>query len=435
MMESGGIIKAETATAVMELRFSPKELVRSRYLRSDGEVFETGVKGAEVRWQQGAIAVCILLVYTRLWQEFGLEGDGAVLEGERGSPARSLDNLLNKPGDWTVQMFGESRMGPSIRELVYRKKTVSRNNPVSAVQWNDSLVSPEQIRIWREGEEVEGAAGLESLLRTLLAEFNPRRVEKEWEAMFPVQPEPKSLFQPEGAELEDIVENPVRVKPGWKLPLVGLLALASGLAIGRWWSSGPAEVPAAGSVLVVERFIDSLNSDDVDGAYAMLSRRFQEEMTPEAFEVAFGEQRFNFPRIAGNPYGNTADATTHEFRVTLYVESRVHRIPELENIGRIPLGDLELYADRVSALVAKLTGLGVEPGVVNQLDKLRLERPDASRHIQVICGLSDGEIERIFPEEIATTLDMTLFFEVMRNTAGEWRINDLEDASERLVAF
>ena len=46
------------AVAEFELHFSPKELVKSVLRETDGTVHETGVKGSEVRWQQGAIAVC-----------------------------------------------------------------------------------------------------------------------------------------------------------------------------------------------------------------------------------------------------------------------------------------------------------------------------------------------------------------------------------------
>jgi hypothetical protein len=472
--------------AEFELHFSPKELVKSILREADGEIHETGVKGSEVRWQQGAIAVCLLAVYSRLRVLEGAE-EPPILEGERGSPARSIDNLLNKPGDWALQMFGENRGQPRLREVIYRKRTVSRSNPVSAVQWDAAVLPPERIRIWQAGEELTSCESLKALVRTLVEEFNPRRAAKEWEALFPAPledventgqngtraslpatgvdveemrnaptpptdsapsptlseenrptPAPKSSLPPAFSEGGAVTrEKPSR--PAIKVLIAGatgVLLLVLGMLLGRsLLPSAPlSEVPLR-SASAVEGFIDRLNAGDLEGAYALTSERFQAATPPEAFSVAYGEQRYNFPRLAGNPYRNTAETSAHDYRVALYVETRVHRIPPLEGLSRIPLTEIDVYAERISQLETSLRLLGLDEGVLNQLRKERLERPDASRHVQLVCGLSDDQLEELFPEEISTTLDLTLFFEVVEDPSGQWLIQSIEDASERLVAF
>lgn len=452
-------LDAAPTSMAFELHFSPRELVKSVLREPDGTSHETGVKGAEVRWQQGAIAVCLLAVFTRLKS---LEGaaETPILEGERGSPARSLDNLLNKPGDWALQMFGEHRGQPRLREIVYRKRTVSRSNPISAVQWDASVLDPSEIRVWQAGEELTTPEALRGLIRTLLEEFNPRRAAREWETLFPapLPEEADSLL--EGTAPEKIAGTGTGMTPvplplpdsadrgaspeagktrrlswGVALGLAVALLIALGFFIGRASSEtkAGAESPLA-SAGVVESFIDHLNAGDLEGAYDLTSKRFRAVMPPDAFAVAYGDQRYNFPRLAGNPYRNTADASAHDYRVALYVETRVHRIPALDGLARIPLTQLDAYARRIGELEASLRTLGIDEGVLNQLRKERLERPDASRHVQLVCGLSETQMDSLFPEEIATTLDLTLFFEVVLET-GDWRIQSIEDASERLVAF
>jgi len=237
----------------LSLQFSPRVLVRSRLIDAEGEVHEAGVKDRELRWQKGAIAVSILLVYTKLRAEEGAE-EAPLLEGEQGSPARSLDNLLNKPGDWAEFMFGEVKGQPGIRHYVYRKKAVSGSNPHSALQWDAEALDPAQIEITRANEPVTTPEGLRELLRVLLEEFNPRRVEREWEQLFPAPmaavpaattPAPFPAEQPAGAELPS--ESPVAPVPApsprrlfpW---IVAVMALA--VAAFAWWRPAAEVEPA-----------------------------------------------------------------------------------------------------------------------------------------------------------------------------------------------
>ncbi|MFP4542336.1 MAG: hypothetical protein ACLFR7_11970, partial [Opitutales bacterium] len=329
----------EAPEPVFELHFGPRALARSRLQTVEGAVFQTGQKGAEVRWQQGAIAVCILLVYTRLRY---LEGDAEppVLEGERGSPARSLDNLLTKPGDWALNMFGEERQMPAIRDYLYRKKAVSKSNPVSAVRWDADKLPVERIRLYREGEELATAEELRAFLRVLLEEFNPRRAQREWEALVP--PPPAASLEPVEAETTPrpafagppaapspptepplaMGPSPASAEPGLQRPWVLLVVLVAFFTIGAFFlgqSMAPVARPsgetttrevgaASASAAAVSRFIEYLNAQALDQAYAITRPGFREEVPPEAFAVAFGGQRFNFPRIAGNPYRNRPDS-------------------------------------------------------------------------------------------------------------------------------
>jgi len=186
---------------------------------------------------------------------------------------------------------------------------------------------------------------------------------------------------------------------------------------------------------VVSRFLELLNARDLTGAYALTSQAYQERIPVEGFTIAFGDQRFNFPRIAGNPYRNRGDRRVHEYRVSLYVETEARRIPALESLSRLPVTEARAYAERLETLVEQLTSLGVEPAFLRQLRKERLERADAARYIQLVCGLSDAQLATLYPETVPVTLDLTLFFEVIRLPDDTWRIAEVQDATERLVAF
>lgn len=478
MREGQAVPENDPDHPVFELHFSPRALVRSRLCAEAGEVYESGQKGCEVRWQQGAIAVCILVVYTRL---AALEGadEAPLLQGERGSPARSIDNVLTKPSDWALNMFGERNQLPRIRDFIYRKKAVSKSNPVSAVQWDVEHFPMDAIRIWREGQELTSAEEVRELLRVLLEEFNPRRAEADWAALFPDPPAtPAASGTAPAVETPPVmpvpgatsVPYPGVVPPGQTHPPMAttapfssppfeppasqrpwllLLVLFSFLGIGAYFlgrATGPMpqpvepgtrNAPASESAAVVEEFIELLNARALDEAYALTSQSFREDMSREAFALALGNQRFNFPRIAGNPYRNGADQRVHEYRVTLYVETEVHRIPALEGLARTPVTEIESYARGINQLITELTAAGVDPVYLRQLQKDRLERPDASRYLQLICGLSDADLARLYPEVVTVTLDLTYFFELVRDPAagGAWRVQTAADAADRIVAF
>ncbi len=425
----------------LELHFSPRVLVSSRLETAEGNLHETGSKGREVRWQQGAMAVSILIVYTKLRALESAESETPVLEGERGSPARSIDNLLTKPGDWALNMFGERQQMPLIRDYIYRKKTVSKSNPISAVQWDASTLPPDRLRIWREGIELTKAEELRELLRALFEEFNPRRAEKEWHNLFPEGvpgevAEVSAARSPSGRDGHHDGGNGHR-------PWLLLLLLFAGSAIGFFFlgrSLGPVppvEVPATGSADVVAHFIELLNARAYEEAYALTTAEYRTEVTFAGFLVALGDQRFNFPRIAGNPYRNRVDQRVHEYRVTLYVETVVRRIPPLDDLARLPVTEMEAYAVGIQQLMEQLRELGVDPGLLRQLRKERLERPDASRYLQLVTGISDAELAKIYPEWVTVTLDLTFFFELVRDPDpdGTWRIHTVADAADRLVTF
>lgn len=427
-----------------ELVFSPRALVRSRLFSEAGGVSECGQKGAEVRWQQGAIAVCILVVWTRLCALRG-DAEAPLLEGERGSPARSIDNLLTKPGDWALNMFGEQNGQPAIRDFIYRKRAVSKSNTVSAVQWDTGHFSPDAIRIIRENQPVETESALADLLRVLLEEFNPRRVEREWAALFP-DDSPKVL--PDLPGIEEAGAASARAEEaGSQRPWLLLACLFGCGAVGFYFlgqsmSTGPRPAPleagiaAMASVATLEAFIDSLNAQDLKAAYGLTSPAYREEFSLEAFSVAMGDQRFNFPRIAGNPYRNLPGQRVHEYRVTLYVETEVHRILALEGLDRLPVTEIEAYAEAMRRFTGELIAAGVDPVFIRQLKKERLERPDASRYVQLICGLNAEEISKLYPERITVTLDLTYFFELLQDELdGTWRVQRVSDATDRLVAF
>ena len=428
-----------------ELAFSPRALVRSRLVLDTGEVFESGQKGAEVRWQQGAVAVCILVVWTRLAVLRG-DAESPLLEGARGSPARSIDNLLTKPGDWALNMFGERNGQPGIRAFFYRKRAVSKSNAISAVQWDETHFPASAIRITRENKPLETEEELAHLLRVLLEEFNPRRVQQEWALLFPEEP-PEALtpasvtMAPETHPMAAV--SPAASQKPWLLLACLFVFVALGFYfLGKSNGMGVRPVPleagatASASVATLEAFIDALNAQDIQAAYGLTSAAYREEFSLEAFTVALGGQRFNFPRIAGNPYRNLQGQRVHEYRVTLYVETQVHRIPALEGLDRTPITGIDSYAASIKQFTQDMSAAGVDPVFLRQLKKERLERPDASRYIQLVCGIDARTMAELYPEKLTVTLDLTYFFELVQNPLdGTWSIQSVSDAADRLVTF
>ncbi len=132
----------------LQLYFSAQALVKSHLIEPGGKEWVTGIKDHEVRWHKGTMAICILLLHTKIAQLLQLQADACFLSGDRSSPARSLDNLLNKPGEWVLQMFGEKNGFPAIRHYLYRKKTDTRHNQISELRWYSHALPPENIDIF-----------------------------------------------------------------------------------------------------------------------------------------------------------------------------------------------------------------------------------------------------------------------------------------------
>ena len=334
-------------------------------------------------------------------------------------------------------MFGELNGQPGIRDFIYRKRAVSKSNAVSAVQWDATHFPASAIQIVRENAALETEAELADLLRVLLEEFNPRRVEKEWALLFPDLPSAGP------SEASPIVSDEAESQRPWLLLASLFVFVALGFYfLGQSMSIAPRPVPlvagvsASASAGTLEAFIDYLNAQELEAAYGFTSAAYREELSPEAFAVALGGQRFNFPRIAGNPYRNLQGQRVHEYRVTLYVETEVHRIPALEGLSRTPVTEIDAYAEALKQFTEELTTAGVDPSFIRQLKKERLERSDASRYVQLICGLNASQMTELYPETLTVTLDLTYFFELLQDPLdGTWRVQSVSDAADRLVAF
>ena len=467
------VAQDSTNVPALALHFSPRALVRSRLVDATGTAHEAGVKDREVRWQKGAIAVCILVVYTRLRAWEGAD-ETPVLEGEQGSPARSIDNLLNKPGDWAHFMFGAVKGQPGIRHYIYRKRAVSASNPISAVQWDASALDPKEIEITRENDSVDSVEAMRELLLVLLQEFNPRRAQREFEALTPLETTPPNPLPPapETAVIEpapnppERAPPPVAALPGTPHAQPPLAAGPPGARPGRmpWAIAGSAMLVAALAVVfavinpgggegrhpppeppgealslasldTVYRFIDLLTARDLEGAYALMSPSYQGAYSREAFAVTFGGQRFDIPRVGGYAARNLPDRRVHEYRAILEVESEVRRIPPLERLGTLRVTEMGDYAERMNRFLNTLRDAGVDETLLRQMRRERLERPDAARYVQLITGLDDAQMEALFPEITKVRLDVTLFFEVVRMDEDTWLIASVEDAADRLMEF
>lgn len=475
--------------ARMDFHFSARVLVRSELSLPDGTLLRTGVRNHEVRWQQGAIAVCILAVHTRICYLLGADEDRYFLSGERGSPARSLDNLLNRPGDWAFDMFGERDGLPGIRDYIYRRKTVSRSNPVSELSWDRSRLPPERLTIYSKGERCDDVAELAQLLRNLLEEFSPKTAEREWQRLFPeglpVQsaeetgveeeevgsesttdappaiddvdadldalgqlPDPSDAPEalPAMEEAKERAPSPVEVSSGppgrqfdvyHRTQLVLIVVLVLGIILVAWkpWNYGSNRGTEAKAITRLEQFFEDLNNRDVDSAWMLLSSRYQESLSRQVFDQRFADIRFEDLRILGHPRNRQGAGKVLEFEVSATVVLDVRVITELFGISHLKLSQFSEYEQRVEQFLQKLALLNVPDECLDELEIQSLHRLDVARQLQRICGISDEDLSRVYPGVFPTQMVMHSRIFLVREQFSAWRIDGIEEESREILNY
>ncbi|MDX2110454.1 MAG: hypothetical protein SFY80_09465 [Verrucomicrobiota bacterium] len=243
-------------TNTLQLYFSNKALVKSILTDESGKEWMTGVKDHEIRWQQGTMAICILLLHTKITHLLELPEESGYIAGDRGSPARSLDNLLNKPGDWAVQMFGEKNGFAAIRNYIYRRKTVTRNNTISELCWDNSHLPASAIAVHLQNELCTDWNELVEVLKNLCDEYSPENGLEYWEEMKRTYSSKTGKEKADdGKEITDaetiahprIAAIPVNL-PTIPVNLPAATPVATGASIATLPVTAPAALPAAAPV-------------------------------------------------------------------------------------------------------------------------------------------------------------------------------------------
>ena len=108
------------------------------------------------QWTQAVQAMSTLLIRVKALEH-------AVLIGQAGSLAASLDYSISKTPNWISDMFGSDSHGTSIARRLFQRTNPERKRGGSvAVSWNTRMLPPEEIQIMIDGVWIESQ-------RTLLA--------------------------------------------------------------------------------------------------------------------------------------------------------------------------------------------------------------------------------------------------------------------------
>ncbi|MCB0345713.1 MAG: hypothetical protein KDD66_11390 [Bdellovibrionales bacterium] len=107
--------------------------------------------------------------WTRAVQSFsllalGFKIEGGALEGAASTPAASLDYAISKQTGWLADMFGAFESGAPIYKRIFKRSNPERKQPGPViVAINELFLSPESVRIYVAGQEVEKAEMLQAL--------------------------------------------------------------------------------------------------------------------------------------------------------------------------------------------------------------------------------------------------------------------------------
>ncbi len=116
------------------------------------------------QWSPAVRAAAALLILSAIRRD-----DSAILTGEGGTPASTLDYALSKVPNWLLDMFGVDESGrPLARKLFIRSNPErKRPGPVS-ISVDHSYLRPENIFVYIGEKAVESVAGLETLSKSCL---------------------------------------------------------------------------------------------------------------------------------------------------------------------------------------------------------------------------------------------------------------------------
>jgi hypothetical protein len=116
--------------------------------------------GGSFQWTRAVKALTVLLLRT------ALHGNSAVIQGEAGSLAASLDYALSKEPTWLSEMFGADAQGRAFaRRLFYRTNPERKRSGPVIINLNPAIVKAPQIQIYVDGTKMPPSPNLEMILK------------------------------------------------------------------------------------------------------------------------------------------------------------------------------------------------------------------------------------------------------------------------------
>jgi hypothetical protein len=116
--------------------------------------------GGSFQWTRAVKALTVLLLRT------AIHGNSAIIRGETGSLAASLDYALSKEPTWLSEMFGADSQGRAFaRRLFYRTNPERKRSGPVIINVNPAIVAAPQIQIYVDGKKMTPSTNLETILK------------------------------------------------------------------------------------------------------------------------------------------------------------------------------------------------------------------------------------------------------------------------------
>ena len=149
----------ESLPALVEVAF--RRSIDSPVLRTvRGKFCYIVPAGGSFQWTRAVKALTVLLLRT------AIQGNSAIIQGETGSLAASLDYALSKEPTWLSEMFGADSQGRAFaRRLFYRTNPERKRSGPVIINVNPSIVTAPKIQIYVDGTKMQPSTNLETILR------------------------------------------------------------------------------------------------------------------------------------------------------------------------------------------------------------------------------------------------------------------------------
>ena len=124
------------------------------------------------QWTSAVVGLCLLLVRTKA---FYVNPEKAVLSGERGSFACSLDDSISKSTGWLSDMLGETASGrPYSRSIILRSNSgLKRAGPV-VIALNQRILPVTNISLRLNGLELSDPVAMNQLENRILEGYRQK---------------------------------------------------------------------------------------------------------------------------------------------------------------------------------------------------------------------------------------------------------------------
>lgn len=120
------------------------------------------------QWTSAVRALCILMIRAKLANLLGVDFNTAVIHGDQGSLAASLDYALTKQPAWLRDIFGTDSTGKTLAHRIINRTNSHRKRPGPVVLCiNERAISPDNIKVIWDGELTASVERLSALLKNL----------------------------------------------------------------------------------------------------------------------------------------------------------------------------------------------------------------------------------------------------------------------------